>query len=319
MSKALKSMNGKVLSPPKKLNDEKVVANANPRYQFKVKILSAQTIKILFEILHYYVRTVCVIRITPTGIYICENGDESRVILNISINASNLAHYICRQKRTFHMGLEELYTTLKRSIKKTDILEMYIENSNPNQFVFLIQPNGSRCQKSKVSTNIVDVNREMSYNIPSGYNSTINITSVELQKMCRGMEKLNENTVINVPRPRCLEMVCVSNGPTGRSSIYELEDDEFTEEELNGHMPYKGTLKTLDLTKLMKLVGLCKNVQIETDPEKPIKFTLPLGDIGMSQIFFRSNEQLEEMANETDSENESEDFSDAESDVESDE
>jgi hypothetical protein len=267
------------------------------KYQFRCSTKEAHTIKTLFDFLYYSFRENVTMEITKEGLKMCES-DQKRTTISYDLNKNNFSSYICRQPRTIKINVQEPFiSSLRRSIKKQDSLDIYILKDNTDQIMFLVKNKDSLNQRTCLQTSIVDTRKSICQ-IPTDYHHPINLTDKEFKGLCKGMEKVNDTMVISCQRPRTIQMRCDCLGIMGRNGSFGDEEDEYDEEEFKNWKPYEQKFPTMYITKLIKLVSMSGGCRIYISHENPICFEMNVGRLGVLSTYIYSKQQIENIEQE---------------------
>ena len=257
---------------------------------FRFKTEEAHTIKVLAELLQRCLKSVC-FEINSEGIRLNTMDGQKFILIDLFLRRENLKNYKCTEPMNIGINISHLYKMLK-SIKKKDSVTIFIDKENPDHLGIKVE----HIQNNRVTSSFVKILnvQSMEIQLPEGYDHPYVITSSEYQKMCKDMATIG-NSIHILATHSSINFSCDGGG------LYSREVS-FNEHEQDGEAPnydskidteYKASFNTQQLTQLMKIAGLSKNMQIYVKEDLPLMFKLGIGTIGEMRIFIKSRQQIE--------------------------
>ena len=254
---------------------------------FKVKSQEAYIIKILAELLANNIKTGCFV-VDIDGISLCMMDHHRRILIDLKLFANKFSTYKFNSKKMFlGINLNHFHKMLK-SIKKKDSIELFIDDTSPNDLGIKVIPK----ENTRVTTSFVTIQsiQNLDIAIPTGYGKPIIVSSTEYQKMVKDMANIGGNIMKVISKNSFIEFSSNSGNILKRKVRFGDDDDDDDEEE-DKKEEFCQDYVTEQLCRINKLSGLSTNIQIYTG--KPLLFESNIGTIGKISIYIKSKEQIE--------------------------
>lgn len=252
---------------------------------FEAKTHEGHMIKILAEVLQNSIRTAS-FDIYQERVTMRMIDSQRRVLIDMSLDADNFNIYRLKSPTKLHIGLtmSHLYKLIK-SVKKNDILHMFIRESDKNTLCIKVFPK----HMNRVSESFIPIQTIQSLDIPipTGYTHPIIIPSTEFQKTLKELCNLSQHIVIKMTQHQ-ITMASLYNDILGTTmSLGEHEEDD-TEEKFND------TFVSEQLNRIYKMAGLASSVKVYAEHNLPLLIKTNVGSLGQLQIFIKSKSQIEQ-------------------------
>ena len=141
---------------------------------FKAKTQEAYRIKILAELLTNNIKTGCFV-IDENGIILRMMDHHRTILIDVLLEAENFQIYKFNSKK-MHLGinLNHLHK-LSKSIKKKDSIELFIDDSAPNDLAIRVIPK----ENNRISTSYLKIQsvQNLDIDIPTGYSKPVIVSS----------------------------------------------------------------------------------------------------------------------------------------------
>jgi proliferating cell nuclear antigen PCNA len=255
---------------------------------FKAKTSDAYHMKILAELLTNNIKTAH-FEIDSEGIRLCMMDHHRRILINLELLAENFTLYKFKTKKMYiGINLNHFHKMLK-SIKKKDSLQLYIDDTTPNDLAIRVIPK----ENNRVTTSYVQIQvvQEIDIDLPTGYGKPVIVSASEFQKMIKDFGNI-ANTIQVISKNFHIQFKCDAGGILKRNVEFgEMEDsDEETEPER--HEEYNRTFATEQLSRITKMSGLSSQMKIF--PGNPLLFRSNVGSLGEVSVYVKSKEQIEQ-------------------------
>jgi len=249
-------------------------------FLFKAKTLEGYILKNLFELLHSNYKTAF-FKINKKGIFSRMFDPNKKILSDIVLNYDKFNFYTFKgtQDLLFSFNLSHMYKLMK-SARKKDSITISITNDNVNKLKIRIVPN----ENNKKSIREMEIPiqydvQNLDIDLPDGYDKSIIINSAEFQKACKQLAPLSDNILVS-----CKDF---SVAFSSDNSIYSNKITLGQVETLLQNF------KSITLTKIIKISGLCTNLQVFIENDLPLIFQSQVGSLGNITIYIKSNELLE--------------------------
>ena len=259
---------------------------------FKVKTHGGYVVKILNDLLQNNIKTAC-FNINCKGIKLRMMDPQQIVLLDLELEADCFAVYIFKGQEPLSIGinLSHLHKMLKPT-KKKDSLQLFIDDTSPNDLGIKLIPN----ENNRVTTSFVKIHnmQNIDIDLPIGYSKPVLIPSGEFQKMCKGLTHISNLTHIT-SKGFLVRFSSDAGGVMKRYTDFgETEDSEDEDSKIDESTEYTEDFDTEQLTRISKLAGLSKTIQIYTKKDNPLLFRSSVGNLGKISIYLKSKKLQEE-------------------------
>ena len=266
---------------------------------FEAKTHEGHMIKILAEVLQNNIR-IASFDIYDDRITMRMIDSQRRVLIDLRLNADDFNIYRLPIPDTFkpinekgerveyklHLGItmSHLHKMIK-SIKKNDILHMYINDDEPNKLWLKVFPK----HMSRYSESFVPIQTIQSLDIPipDGYSHPIIISSTEFQKNLKDLCGISPHILIKMTQYE-ITMVSVQNDILGKRQVMGECEVGDSEEKFND------IFISEQLNRIYKIAGLATSVKIYAEQHLPLLIKTNVGNIGKLQIFIKTKSQIEQ-------------------------
>lgn len=256
-------------------------------YLFQAKTNEGYVFKIITEILLLNLKSCC-FTLTEEGIYLNQMDTQGRVLFNLKFLSCNFLLYKFNYTQTKNIGLNLNYLNkMLKTVKKKDKLELFIQEGNENNFGIKVTPNDN----SRVTVSYITIHNLQNIDIkaPEINCKPTLISSSDFQKTMKEMYSIG-NLLEIIRTNYTITFKCISNDVYSKEITFgNIRDDEG-----DNTILYQETFNTETFYKIMKLSGVCKNINIYTQKDFPLLFKNKLGDVGELSILIKSNNMIEE-------------------------
>lgn len=253
---------------------------------FRAKTTNAYNIKILAELLSNNIKVGHFV-INKKGIFLKMMDTHRKILISVELLAENFGLYKLKNVSKLYIGLNlSHFHKMLKSIKKKDVLELYIDDEEHNILGIKVYPK----ENDRVTTSFVTIQsvQEFDIDLPKLESSPITISSSEFQKMIKDMN--NIGNMVNIKaRNFNIKFTCKTDGILAREVEFgEIGESADAEDNV---VLYDQNFFTEQLTRLTKISGLSNNIKIYQG--KPILFRSNVDNLGVINIYVKSNEQRE--------------------------
>ena len=214
---------------------------------FKAKTQEAYRIKILAELLTNNIKTGCFV-IDENGIILRMMDHHRTILIDVLLEAENFQIYKFNSKK-MHLGinLNHLHK-LSKSIKKKDSIELFIDDSAPNDLAIRVIPK----ENNRISTSYLKIQsvQNLDIDIPTGYSKPVIVSSSDFQKMIKDFSNIGSTLKIT-SSSFFIEFSCNASGILKRTVEFGEKDTE--EDELSENREYVQEFLTEQLCRIAKL------------------------------------------------------------------
>ena len=250
---------------------------------FRARSNEGHSFKVLTELLMHNLKT-CSYKITEDGMTMSVMDNMKRVFFDIQLNGEkfDLYKYKYKDTKTIGLNLSHFYKMLK-SIKKKDIVELFI--SNENSFGIMVTPKDN----SRTTTSYLTIQNVQNIEITSPVIDCkpIIISSMEFQKMIKDMITIGSKTQIDATQ-NTLTFKCIADGVYSREVQFGNKDDDDSTDVI-----YSDVFNTEYLAKIVKIAGLSNKIYVYPTEDNPILLKSNIGSLGEISIYLKSIKLLQ--------------------------
>lgn len=269
------------------------------QHTFRCRTVEAFKKKILIDILTSSLRTAY-FKVSRNGIDMRAIDDNHNKAFVIHEDVENFTIY------KFRPDIEENYDNeceldigvtlshfhkILKSIKKKDILELFIKKDSPCDLGIKTIPNMSDNLRTTTSYITIQNFPNLDIELPTGYKKHLLIQSTEFQKMCKEIRNIGSNTVKVMSKAFFISFSCDADNVLKREVEFgdkDESDDEDTE-------IYSQTFSIEDFLSIQKIAGICDDIQIFPMTGLPLLFKANIGIKSYISIYIWSNELKREL------------------------
>lgn len=254
---------------------------------FRARTQKGYDIKVLSELLKENIKTAC-FEIDKDSISLRMMDNPKTVLIDMVLDASNFTLYKYRYpdpKMYIGVTLIHLYKMLK-SIKKKDIVELFITSDHPTDLGIKVFPEGN----TQITTSYIKIQtiQNIDIDIPTGYNNyPVIVPCSDFQKMCKGLGHVSQTTHIFSKR-FLIKFTTDAGGVMKRSTEFgEFDDDEDDDED---EIIYSEDFDTEQLIRISKLASFSTSMQIYTKKNLPMLLRTTISNMGKISIYVKSKD-----------------------------
>lgn len=258
---------------------------------FKAKTHNAYIIKITAELLQNNIKTAC-FEIDEEGIKLCMMDHHRTILIHVVLESENFTFYKFKAKEKLFLGINlNHFHKMLKSIKKKDSLQLFINDSTPNDLGIKVIPK----ENNRITTSFVKIQeiQTIDIDIPTGYGKPIIVPSSEYQKMCKDMSHIG-NVINVVAKQFHITFFCNAGGVMKRRVEFGETCDSDVDEADNTESEYNQDFDTDQLSRITKMAGLATNMQIYASNGKPLLFRTSIGSLGKLSIYIKSKDLIED-------------------------
>jgi proliferating cell nuclear antigen len=259
---------------------------------FKARTSGAYFFKICIELLSNNLRTGC-FKIDKTGLNLRMEDHHHTMMVDLFLEADNFTVYKFKSDEPRLMGINlGHFHKLLKSVKKKDSMQLSIDSENPTELQIRVIPK----EHNRVTTSTVTIQEKQAVflSIPAEYKSPVNIPSTDFQKMIKDLATIGKD--IKVAAKRFHMMFRCDAGSIIKRDVEFGEannsdsdsDSDEDEDDLYDHV-----FKTDQFTRVTKLANLGNIIQIYPANGMPLKLHSKVGDLGVIDIYIKSQSDLE--------------------------
>jgi proliferating cell nuclear antigen PCNA len=250
---------------------------------FLCKTNEGHIIKTMGELLQNNIKTGCYF-VNKDGITQRIMDNNKTMLIDMELFASNFNNFKVNENipLTFGINHQHFYKMLK-SIKKKDIVTLFIENGKPTDLGIEIMPK----EKNRVTTSFIKMQQmqNLHIDIPDGYENGVILSSGEFQKMIKDMNNIC-NMISITSKNKTISFCCDADGIYKRNVM-------FGEEENDGKESFTQFFDTELLTRVSKISGLNNIIHIYQAKDLPLKISSQIGNLGKINIYIKSKDQID--------------------------
>lgn len=279
-----------------------------PNYLFYAKTGDTEgyTLKVLSDLLQFYIKSQACIVIKPEGIFIDAIDDLKvrSILVEVSLLANNFSDYDCKQVLIKSTNLTNLHRMLKPTKKKDSVI-LFIKEDDPNFLGISLQSKDSRRPYSTGRIAIQDT-QQLIVEKTENYLRPVCGSASDFQKVCKVMNNISRTLRITYDGKNIFHFYCDNGGVTDRSGCFgddsrkgmsNESDDEEDEEypKKKEIFKYDQTFSTPYITRLSKIAGLNRTIKMlpPSDKKTFLSFKMSAGGLGDLGIYMKSQSQLE--------------------------
>lgn len=243
--------------------------------KFEAKSLEGYTIKTLSELLQNIVKIAC-FKINKDGIFLQMMDSREWIFIDIQLHATNFN--VFKLQEPIYMGLTstDLHRMLK-TVKKKDSVYLYIDGKRPDNLMIVVYPKDNiQIVKSSV---YIQNTQHICIVPPEGYTSPVIVPSSEYQRSLKDLSNINSTLTVSM-RSYSLTIFCSTDNIYSREVLFGEFDDDTP-------VRYSEEFDMEQFSRIMKLAGLGKNIQIYGEPGLPLKLTTTIGSLGTINVYIK--------------------------------
>jgi len=257
-------------------------------YILHAKTIEAYRIKILLEILCNTVKQ-CYFNIDASGIKMVMFDQFRNVLVSFELQCDGFNLYkfnYPEDSLNITFTTSHLYKMLKSS-KKKDVLELCIFTNKPDQLTIKTSPKDlSRITESTIHTHL-----SQNIQIETPYvdlSNSILIQSPEFNKMIKDIYLIGSDVIKISSTDECIKFEADADGIMNRNVIFGTPP-------VNDAYRYSADFSHDRLTKISKIASLGEVIHFYTsDSASPVKIKTRIGDIGILELYIKSNHIIDE-------------------------
>jgi len=259
---------------------------------FRAKTDQGYIMKLLAELLQNNIKDAG-FQINETGIFLktIDSNQSTFIDLQLSHDKFNIYKFI--SPTPLHVGLNvSHYHKMLKSIKKSDAVELYIDDENRTDFGIKIFSKAN----NKMSESVIKIQtiQTIDVELPKGYKNSIPIPSPEFQKMIKSMTSVSSEITIKAKNYR-IRFEADAGGIMKKNTEFG-ETNENYEDETPDYI-YNEVFNSMQLSKISKLSGVNSSSSgiIQVFPnEEALLFKSQVGTLGNISIYIKSKKKLAE-------------------------
>ena len=262
---------------------------------FQARISEGYILKILGELLQNNIKTAY-FKVDENGIGLCMMDSNRTILIDLLLEANNFSIYKFKGSETIFLGINlSHFHKMLKSIKKKDLVELFINNDSPTDLGIKVIPK----ETNLITNSFVKIQgiQNLKIRVPEGYGKPIIVSSGEFQKMCKGMTHIGNSVTISAKKYQ-LRFACDAGGVMKRVTDFGEDDESESSDGGDEKYDYNDEFSTDQLMRITKLSGLSQNMQIFPKDGLPLLFRSNVGTLGKISIYIKSKALLSKEAKE---------------------
>ena len=262
---------------------------------FQARISEGYILKILGELLQNNIKTAY-FKVDENGIGLCMMDSNRTILIDLLLEANNFSIYKFKGSETIFLGINlSHFHKMLKSIKKKDLVELFINNDSPTDLGIKVIPK----ETNRITNSFVKIQgiQNLKIRVPEGYGKPIIVSSGEFQKMCKGMTHIGNSVTISAKKYQ-LRFACDAGGVMKRVTDFGEDDESESSDGGDEKYDYNDEFSTDQLMRITKLSGLSQNMQIFPKDGLPLLFRSNVGTLGKISIYIKSKALLSKEAKE---------------------
>lgn len=259
---------------------------------FRAKTSQGYVIKVLSELLSNNIKVGCFV-LRKEGITFRMSDTHHQLCIDIELLAENFELFNVNftnavdNQILIGINLSHLRKMLK-PVKKKESIEISKETHNTDELCIKISPK-ELGGKTTISYIKIQEIQAIDMTLPEGYEHYVSIPASDYQKMCKDMDSISQEILIESTKSM-IRFTSDVSGIYSRSIAFGVsnEDDE---------IEYCHHFDTEQLNNLGRLSGIgassANNIQVYSKRDLPILFKTSVGTLGKIKIYIKSKEQVE--------------------------
>ena len=239
----------------------------------EIKTVQSSSFKILFEALKE-ILTECVIDISNDGLKIVSMNNSHVVLVHLKLNAEKFEYYKCDQPKQIGVNMINLHKIIK-TINNGDILTIFMETGDDNHLRIKIE-NSEKNTKTIYKVNLLDIENSNIEIPPTQFNSVVNLTSSDFQKICRNMSKISDTIEIkNIDN----QLILTCHGDFCSQETVISANNESPENKDKDEI-IQGVFNLKLLTHFTKCTNLSSNIELYLKNDYPLIVKYNVASLG---------------------------------------
>lgn len=244
------------------------------KYILELSSVQSNNLKILFEVIKEVLFSDINLIFTPNSILVGEMDGKEQCMIHLELDTSAFEYYYCESRIAVGINASNFYKIIKTA-KNQDTISFYIEKEDESIFTVKLE----NSEKNKVFESYIkrlDI-PEVKLGIPPiEYPSPIITPSSEFQKICRDMNSLGSDNIVEITSIG-QQIIFRYNGDFSKQKIIIGKPNPETEvclEIVQGKFDLKFLLLFTKATNLSNTV----NIHIKNDA--PLILDYSVGNLG---------------------------------------
>jgi proliferating cell nuclear antigen len=266
---------------------------------FSASTIEAHRIKILTEMLCHTLK-LAHFEINDSGIFLRTVDNEDTLLIDLALYRENFKKYKCEKTMYIGINVIHLFKMLKCT-KKKDSITLFIDSDRPTDLAIRIEQ-FDQINKTTSYVKIQNV-QNVDPGVLTGYKHPVIIPSSNFQKLVKGLNHIYDQVDITSV-DGWIRFLCDAGEVYSREVEFgETNDiDQKTIQEVSDRIKetdqvpegwYHHKFHTHQLVQLIRISGLCTNIQVYVNNDLPLKFKLKVGSLGDLSIYIKSIGQVE--------------------------
>lgn len=205
--------------------------------------------------------------------------DSSRVaIAHLRLYSENFEHYYCPQRIQIGLNMLCMYKLIK-IVNNNDILHLFIDENNPNELGIRIE-NSDKNSSTTFHLKLLDIDEDIIQIPDIDFECVITLPSNDLQKICRDMNHISDNSVHIKSIDNRLILSCKGDF-ANQETILKENTNGLTFSKQNKEVEGTYSLKYLNL--FMKSCNLCSTAELFLKNKFPLIIVFNIANLGKVQ------------------------------------
>lgn len=249
-------------------------------YLLKLSTIQSNAFKILIEALKELIADTSV-EFDETGMKIISTDNAKCILIHLKLDANNFEYYKCDKKINIGVNMLNFYKLIK-TINNNDILTLFIDYKEINYLGIKIE-NNDKNSRTTYKLNLLDLSDSNIKIDDIKFNTVINLSCGDFQKMCRDMYSIAENVeikninnqlILSCVGDFCSQETVIIDNKNGGKFIESKNNDEITQ----------GIYSLKYLVLFTKCTNLCSTVQLYIKNDYPIVIIYAVASLGTLKL-----------------------------------
>lgn len=245
-------------------------------YLLEIKTVQSQAFKILIEALKELL-TDTSIEFDEQGMKIVSTDTTHSVLAHLKLDACKFEYYYCEGKNVIGVNMLNFYKLI-RTINSNDTLTLFIERSDINHLGIKME-NGEKNSRTIYKLNLLDLDNQTISIDNAEFNTTINLPSVDFQKICRDMNNIADNVeiknignqlILSCKGDFCSQETIIVDNENGVNSISSKSENEIIQ----------GVFSLKYLVLFTKCTNLSSTVELLIKNDYPLVVNYMVASLG---------------------------------------
>ena len=252
---------------------------------FRCKTDNAYHLKMMAEIISNVLKNGF-FEINSAGISMSMFDHPRKTMVSIELHSENFLTYVFNHHEPIYIGMNTLFFhKMLKSVKKKDMLELYIENDQLSEmFIKTIPREHNRIVTSSIR---IQSSQNIDVSTPEGYTKSTIIPSNDFNKMIKDLNVIGSEKLSITTANGFIKFSANADGVVKRDIEFGEDIDSSAEKSTKN-------FSTEQFERISKISSLSTSLHIFPCTDTlPIKFKSMVGNLGTICIYIKSNEMID--------------------------